>query len=87
MTTVDDLVCQELVEMVTAYLDGALSPHASRRFEEHLAGCIGCDTYLDQMRRVIGDLSRLPGSALPDAARDALLAALRARSATGGGHG
>jgi anti-sigma factor RsiW len=83
VTAVDDLACQELVEMVTAYLDGALSPSAARRVEEHLAGCIGCQTYLDQMRRTIGDLSRLPGGRLPDAARESLLAALRARS----GHG
>ena len=76
----NDLVCQELVEMVTSYLDGALSPSAARRFEEHLAGCLGCQTYVDQMRRTIGDLARLPAGTLPDAARETLLAALRARS-------
>lgn len=82
----DDLVCQELVEMVTAYLDGALSPSQARRFEEHLAGCAGCDTYLDQIRRTIGGLSRLPHGKLPNTARATLLAALRARSAHRGEH-
>lgn len=76
----NDLVCQELVEMVTAYLDGALSPPQTQRVEAHLAGCVGCGTYVDQMRRTIGELSRLPGGPLPDTARDALLAALRSRS-------
>lgn len=45
--------CRELVELVTAYLEGALSPEDRMRFEAHLAQCDGCTTYLDQMRRTI----------------------------------
>jgi anti-sigma factor RsiW len=80
MTTVDDVTCRQVVAMVTEYLDGALSPDQVRRFEEHVAGCLGCETYLDQMRRTVGELSRLGGTALPSATRDSLLAALRART-------
>lgn len=81
MTAMDDLTCRELVETATEYLDGALTPRQAQRFEEHLAGCLGCETYLRQLHRTIGDLARLSGAALSDARRESLLAALRARSA------
>jgi hypothetical protein len=48
------LVCQEVVELVTAYLDGALDPGTRARFEAHLEGCDGCATYLDQLRAIVG---------------------------------
>lgn len=47
------LACQQVVELVTDYLEGALS-HADRRsFEAHLADCSHCSEYLHQMRTVI----------------------------------
>ena len=48
-----ELVCQEIVELVTAYLDDALDPEDRERFEEHLVFCDGCDNYLDQMRSTV----------------------------------
>lgn len=45
--------CQELVELVTDYLEGALSPADAARFEAHVAACPGCDAYLEQMRTTI----------------------------------
>lgn len=48
--TVDELSCQELVELVTDYFEGALAPAERARFEAHVAGCPGCERYLDQMR-------------------------------------
>jgi anti-sigma factor RsiW len=47
------LTCQELVELVTDYLEGALSPGERARFEAHVAQCKHCPTYLDQMRTTI----------------------------------
>jgi len=47
------LSCREVVELVTAYLEGALTEAEEVRFEEHLAMCDGCAAYLDQMRRTI----------------------------------
>ena len=49
----DDLPCQELVELVTDYLEGRLSAPEQQRFDMHLAGCRGCRTYLEQMRQTI----------------------------------
>jgi anti-sigma factor RsiW len=57
-----ELVCQEVVELVTDYLEGALSPVDHRRFEAHLAGCPHCTEYLAQMRETI----RLAGRIEPE---------------------
>ncbi|MGA8248058.1 MAG: zf-HC2 domain-containing protein [Nocardioides sp.] len=45
-----DLTCQQLVELVTDHLDGALDDETADRFEQHVARCPGCHTYLSQMR-------------------------------------
>lgn len=54
--------CQQMVELVTDYLEGALSHGDRRRFEAHLAGCPHCTEYLRQMRTVIS----LSGQLTPD---------------------
>jgi anti-sigma factor RsiW len=61
-----ELTCQELVELVTDYLEDALPPEERARFDEHLTGCSGCTAYVEQMRvtirlvRATGELSRRP---------------------------
>jgi anti-sigma factor RsiW len=70
------MTCQELVELATDYLDGAMSAGDRARFEEHLAICPGCQTYLDQMRqtmRLVRDTKQLEQR--PEVA--ALMAAFR----------
>ena len=57
-----DLVCQQVVELVTDYLEGGLRGSARRRFEKHLAGCPHCTEYLAQMRETI----RLAGRVTPE---------------------
>ncbi len=49
----DELVCQQMVELITDYLEGALSRSQRRRFERHLAACEHCSEYLEQMRATI----------------------------------
>jgi anti-sigma factor RsiW len=74
----EDLPCQELVELVTDYLDGALPPGERARFEAHVAGCPGCAAHLEQVRTTIA-VARASGelpSERPEMA--ALLAAFRA---------
>ncbi len=60
----DELACKQLVELVADYLDDALSPELKARFEEHLAGCDGCTTYLSQTQQIIAELRGL--SAAPE---------------------
>ena len=69
--------CDEFVELVTAYLDGALDPATAQRFTAHLAECPGCDRYLDQIRHTIAELGHLPPGSLAPQIRDQLLAAFR----------
>jgi anti-sigma factor RsiW len=54
-----ELPCQQVVEMVTDYLEGALSPADRRRLEGHLAGCPHCTEYLAQIRVTIRVAGRL----------------------------
>jgi anti-sigma factor RsiW len=71
------LTCQEFVELVTAYLEGALSREDEARFEHHLSLCPGCDTYVEQIRETIALSGGLREEDLAPAARDPLLAQFR----------
>lgn len=72
-----EMACRELVELVTDYLEDRLSPVDRARFEAHLAECEACRTYLEQFRKTIRALGRLPEESLSPEARDTLLAAFR----------
>ena len=72
------LDCNQVVELVTAYLEGTLESGTAAAVELHLAGCEGCDIYLEQMRATIGTLGALPSETVSDDARTALLNAFRA---------
>jgi anti-sigma factor RsiW len=77
----DELVCIEFVEVVTDYLDDAMTPGDRARFEAHLAACGGCTRYLDQIRTTMaltGQITVDDVDALGDDARNELLAAFRA---------
>jgi anti-sigma factor RsiW len=76
---VTDLDCAELVELVTAFLEGELDAETERRVIDHLAHCEGCDRYLDQFRRAIHTLGELPPDELPEPTRNELLAVFRNR--------
>jgi len=69
--------CDEFVELVTAFLDGALSEHDERRMTDHLAECDGCTTYLGQFRSTVDALGRLDEPRLAGTTRESLLAAFR----------
>lgn len=72
-----ELTCQELVELVTDYLEARLPVAEQERFEAHLDVCQGCRTHLEQMRQTLRVAGRLREEAVPPAERDALLAAFR----------
>jgi predicted anti-sigma-YlaC factor YlaD len=75
--SVDELTCKELVEVVTDYLEGRLPPAERVRFEEHVAFCSWCRTYLDQMREAVRVTGTLREEDLSPEARDGLLRAFR----------
>ena len=76
-----ELACQEVVELVTAYLEDALDPKDRDRFEEHLVFCDGCQNYLEQMRTTIRLAGRVEDE-LPAELQAELLEAFRDWRAT-----
>ena len=77
MTEDQTLTCQELVELVTAYLEGGLSDADRLQFEEHIAVCDGCTNYLEQMRTTIRVTGMLTPESLSEEASTELLSAFR----------
>jgi anti-sigma factor RsiW len=73
----DHLSCQEVVELITDYLDKALPEHEATLFEQHINFCDGCERYLDQMRTTIAAVGRIDEERIPPEALDELTAAFR----------
>ena len=71
------MVCQELVELITNYLEVTLAPYDRAWFEEHLAECDGCTRYVEQFRLTIVGAGRLRADELPEELQDELLATFR----------
>lgn len=71
------LTCQELVELVSDYLEDMLSPDDRARFDAHLGTCTGCRNYLNQMRRTIQTIGHLSEADVPPAAERELLETFR----------
>ena len=73
----NELSCQEMIEVVTNYLDGAMPSDERQRFEHHLSYCAGCGTYVDQMRETISGLAELPQEKLSPQLQADLIEAFR----------
>lgn len=72
-----DVSCRELVELLTDYLEGALTPDEVVAVERHLALCDGCAAYLDQLQVTIEALGSVTVETLSDDGLDELLEAFR----------
>ncbi len=59
MASADSLSCQEVVELVTEYLENTLISEMHERFEQHIADCPGCTNYVRQVRLTIDMLHQL----------------------------
>ena len=72
-----DMACNELVDVITEYLEDTLSADDRRRFEAHLDECPFCTTYVEQMRATVARLGEQPGDTLSSDARTDVLDAFR----------
>ena len=72
-----ELVCREAVELVTDYLEGALTGRDRARLEAHLAACPHCSEYLAQMRKTLDVLGRIEPEELDPLVQDELVALYR----------
>jgi len=75
--TTGPMDCNELVELVTAYLDGSLDLEDRARFDLHLLECDGCENYLQQFRKTIGTIGKIPFDELNPSFRNRLITAFR----------
>jgi anti-sigma factor RsiW len=73
----EHISCQEVVELVTGYLDQTLPPEDASVFEQHINFCDGCEWYLDQMRATVSTVGRIAEADVPPDARAKLLTAFR----------
>lgn len=75
--TTGPMDCNELVELVTAYLDGSLDLEQRARFDAHLLECDGCDNYLQQFRATVATVGKIPCDDLDPDFRSRLMSAFR----------
>ena len=86
----EDLVCQQVVELISDYLEGALPRRERKRFERHLRACPNCTAYLEQMRVTIATTGSLtPEDLSPEARQEfsELFRTWRAEGPDGGADG
>lgn len=77
--------CADAIELVTEFLDDALSQHDLARFEAHLNGCEGCAVFVDQVRMTVtlaGSIGEQQVRLMP-ANFEALAEQLRSRATPG----
>lgn len=73
----DSIDCRGLVEVVTDYLEGALTHAQVAIVERHLDECEGCRHYLEQMRTTIQVVGRLREDDVPPELKARLMTAFR----------
>ena len=71
------MTCREVVELMTDYLDGALSAADRARFEHHLTGCDGCTAYLAELRTARMLMGRVAVEPVPEPLKAELMNAFR----------
>jgi anti-sigma factor RsiW len=69
--------CQEVVELVSDYLEEALPADEAALFEQHLNFCEGCAWYVGELRTTVETLGRIREEDLPEQTRERLLTAFR----------
>lgn len=64
--------CQDVHTLLSAQLDGELTPDEEERLEQHLQSCDACQAARDDYQTIGGGLRALPREAPPEALREAI---------------
>jgi anti-sigma factor RsiW len=75
-----ELACEDVVQLITAYLDGDLPDDMRADVDEHLDGCDGCRNVLAQWRTIIALAGRLTEADVDNTdeiTRDRLISTIR----------
>ena len=75
--TRQEMACEELIEVITDYLEGTLRASDRARFDAHLSTCAACREYVEQMRALVRLSGGLRAQTIEPATREALLRAFR----------
>jgi anti-sigma factor RsiW len=73
----EHITCQEVVELVTDYIERELPPEEASLFEQHLNFCDGCVVYVEQMRATNATVGRVREEDVPAETKDRLMTAFR----------
>ncbi len=77
LESTEHVTCQEVVGLVTEYLEGALPADEAALFEQHLNFCEGCVWYVDQIRKTASLAARIREEEVPEETRNKLMTAFR----------
>jgi anti-sigma factor RsiW len=76
-TSTEHVSCQQVVELVTDYLEQALPADEAALVEQHLNFCDGCVWYVDEIRSTIATVGRIDEAEVPPETREKLMTAFR----------
>jgi anti-sigma factor RsiW len=71
------VTCRQVVQLLTDYLDGALSAADRARVDEHLAGCDACTAFIAQLRTMGRVTAELAAEDVPAPLKADLMRAFR----------
>ena len=71
--------CEDLLAMLSEYVDGSVDPAICEEFEKHMAGCNPCQVVVDNIRKTITLYKEGKPCELPALFRDKLHQTLRDR--------
>jgi len=69
--------CQQITELVTEYLEGAMSFTDRMMFQAHIAMCPSCKNYLRQMELTVESTGEISPEPIPDEVSRELMEAFR----------
>ncbi|HKQ96883.1 MAG TPA: zf-HC2 domain-containing protein [Candidatus Polarisedimenticolia bacterium] len=71
--------CQEVIGLLTEYLEGDLTGETKERLERHLKGCGPCGQYFETLKRTTSAVATLRCESIPGELHARLRAFLRLR--------
>lgn len=69
--------CQDCIDLLADYVDGALPAHLREKLEAHFGGCQPCEDFLSTYRATTSVCRRVLARAMPDSVATKLHAFLR----------
>ena len=70
--------CEQVIALLSDYLDGGLLPGRTADLARHLEGCAACGGFFESLRTTRAAVARLRCDQIPDELHDRLRAFLRA---------